>query len=176
MSEQITSIFSTVHASLRQESLNTGNLREVMKDKEHNVQLAGTVIAKITHVKALQEVKALADSFELPYKKPEKNETNHWYGTASLLISFITKLKVRINELRVGQGSFTVQKTEDTYKTVSTSYYGFYSVHHPLLEGITIPPEKKGSMAQSLGPLTSLICLARSENDQKYSKRRKAAI
>lgn len=58
----------------------------------------------------------------------------------------------------------------------STSYYGFYSVHHPLLEGISIPPEKKSGMAQSLGPLTSLICLARSDSDPKYSKRWRAAV
>lgn len=54
--------------------------------------------------------------------------------------------------------------------------YSFNSVHHLLLEGITISPENKVGMAQSLGPLTSLICIAKSENDQKYSKRWRAAV
>lgn len=50
------------------------------------------------------------------------------------------------------------------------SEYGFCPMHHILLEGVTILPEKKNDVARSLGPLTSLVCLAMSKNDQKCSK------
>lgn len=111
ISEQVTSIFSTIHATLRQESLNTGNLRQVMSGKVHSIQVNGIMLGTLTHVDASAVVKSMADSFGLEYRKPERSDTNHWHGTASPLISFIVMFKVRVNELRTGHGSFTVQKT-----------------------------------------------------------------
>lgn len=147
-----------------------------MEDKSYNIQSGGNMIGEMTHPTGLEIVKDIAHNFGLTYRKPNKDETNHWYGTAAPIISFLNMFKVRLNELRVGHGTFTIQKDAKSTRVTSSSYYGFYSVHHPLLEGITIPPEKKSRMAQSLRPLTSLICLARSDNDQKYSRRWRAAV
>lgn len=175
-SEQITSIFSTIHNCLRQESLSSGTLRTTMEDKKYSVQLGGVPLVEFEHKSLMARVEEIAKSFGLIYKKPSKDDSNHWYGTAAPMMSFMNMFKVRINELRVGHGSFVIQKDALCVKRTSSSCYGFFSVHHPLIEGVTIPPEKKSGMAQSLGPLTSLICLARSDDDQKYSRRWKAAV
>lgn len=102
------------------------------------------------HKSAMRLVKQIADEFGFKYVKPAKDDSNHWYGTAAPIISFMTVFNVRLNELRIRHGSFTIQKDSTSTRTTSTSYYGLYSVHHPLLEDITIPPEKKSGMAQSL--------------------------
>lgn len=176
ISEQVTSIFVTIHTCLRQESLSSGDLRRTMEDKSYSIQTGGIVAGTMTHLEGIEIVKAIATDFGLIYTNPAKKDSNHWYGTAAPIISFLNMFKVRLVELNVGHGTFTTQKDANSTRVTSTSYYGFYSVHHPLLEGISIPPEKKSGMAQLLGPLTSLICLARSDNDQRYSNRWRAAV
>lgn len=176
VSEQVTSIFITIHTCLRQESLSSGSLRRTMEDKNHVIQIEGNDVGMMQHADGIEIVQQIAKDFGLIYERPAREDTNHWYGTAAPIISFLHMFKVRLAELRVGHGTFTTQKDANATRVTSSSYYGFYSVHHPLLEGISIPPEKKSGMAQSLGPLTSLICLARSDSDPKYSKRWRAAV
>lgn len=52
--------------------------------------------------------------------------------------------------------------------------YGLMRQHHVLLEGSTFPPEKRSSMAQSIGPMTALLCYVRSE--EKYTKKWARAV
>jgi len=59
---------------------------------------------------------------------------------------------------------------------VSVAQYGFYPPHHINLEGISLPPEKKSGMAQSLGPLNCLISLAKSDPERKYTSRWRSAV
>lgn len=176
VSEQISSIFATAHTCLRQESLSTGNLRSTMEGKSYTIQSEGNTSKELSHEFIVSLVKEIATNFKLVYSKPKRDDNNHWYGTAAPIISLINMFKVRLTELRIGHGSFTVQKDAKVQRVVSTDEYGLKNVHRPLLEGIKIPPEKKSGMAQSLGPMTSLICLARSDNDQKYSKRWRSAV
>lgn len=142
VSEQITSIFVTTHTCLRQESLSSGNLRTTMEGKSYTIQSGGVSSKAIAYADILKSVSDMAKGFGLVYLKPTRNENNHWYGTAAPIIGFINMFKVRLTELRVGHGSFTIQKDSKTQRMVSSDEYGMKNVHHPLLEGITIPPEK----------------------------------
>jgi len=92
------------------------------------------------------------------------------------IISFMNLFKTRINELRVGHSSYTTKKVDGKTLNVSVSQYGFFAAHHILLEGISLPPEKKAGMAQSLGPLTALIQLAKSDPESKYTRRWRMAV
>lgn len=147
-----------------------------MKDKSHTVSVNKVASKSISHSTLDETVKTLAGSFGLEYSKPPKDDSNHWYGTISPIICFLNLFKTRINERRVGHGAFTTKKKDGTSFNVSVSQYGFYPAHHIMLEGITLTPERKSGMAQSLGPLTALISLAKSDPDNKYSKRWKMAV
>jgi len=105
------------------------------------------------HLDVLKVVKHIATLFGLNYLRPGREESNHWYGTAAPLFSFILIFKTRLNEFRVGHSVFTVSKDFQTNMIISVSQYGLNNVHHPLLEGITVAPERKSGIAQSLGPL-----------------------
>lgn len=176
LSQRMTRILSTLHSCLCQEELGSGSLRTTMKDKSYSLYVAGESKGSMKHTDCLKIVKNLANSFDLSYTKPKMEDTNHWFGTAALLLSFINMFKFRLNELRVGHSSFRIQKTATVNKTISVSQYGLYVIHHVLLEGITIPPKEKNVMAQYLGPLTSLICLSRSKKDLIYSQNWRSAV
>ncbi|KAG5870171.1 hypothetical protein JTB14_032463 [Gonioctena quinquepunctata] len=61
-------------------------------------------------------------------------------------------------------------KKGDKSKVFPVSTYGLNGSHHVLLEGCTFPPEKRGSMAQSLGPMTSFLLHVRTE--ETYRRKR----
>jgi len=83
VSQQVTSIFTTIHNCLRQEALVTGSLRTTMKDNDHQLVSGGKAIGKkLAHSALCKAVKEMASSFMIPYNKPNKDDTNHWYGTA----------------------------------------------------------------------------------------------
>lgn len=42
-------------------------------------------------------------------------------------------------------------------KIIELADYGWTTAHHPLCEMITFPPEKQGSMARTVGPLTQIF-------------------
>jgi len=176
VSQQVTSIFSTSHSCLRQTANGVGSLNKTMSEKNHQIQLGGNKLKMVPHVTCMELVKQIATSFKLEYSKPDKKDNNHWYGTAAPIIDFINMFRTRVNELRMGHSSFIIKKDSDKVKTVTVSQYGFWSAHHPYLEGVTLSPEKKSGMAQSLGPLTALICLAQSSSEGKYSERWKSAV
>lgn len=176
MSQQVTSIFCTVHHCLRQESLNSGELKTTMDAKSYSVSTAGKKDKEMSHKDMKAMIKELATSFSLPYSRPPPDDNNHWYGTISPLICFTNMFKVRMGELRIGHSAMVAKKTDGKTHYVAVSQYGFYPPHHINLEGISLPPEKKSGMAQSLGPLTCLISLAKSDPTHKYSQRWKSAV
>lgn len=147
-----------------------------MREKTHTIASDGSTSDEIKHEVLEDMVWELANSFGLTYSRPADNDTYHWYGTISPIICFINMFKTRVNELRIGHGSFVARKRDGQAFQVSVSQYGFYPAHHIFLEGISLTPERKAGMAQSLGPLTSLICLSKSDPDNKYSKRWKQPV
>lgn len=53
--------------------------------------------------------------------------------------------------------------------------YGLTSEYHILLEGLTVPPSRKSSLAQSLGPMTIMIMLLNQKGNERYEKKWKDA-
>ncbi|CAG4939126.1 unnamed protein product [Colias eurytheme] len=68
-----------------------------------------------------------------------------------------------MKELRLGHDKMPVSKKDDVMQEVPVKKYGLNGAHHILLEGSTFPPEKRSSMAQSMGPMTAYLCMIRSE-------------
>lgn len=176
VSQQITSIFGMVHNCLRQESLSIGALKTAMEARSHLITSGSTKSKEVKHTEIKAMIKELAKSFKLEYSRPKSDDNNHWYGTVSPILSFINMFKVRLGELRIGHSSMIAKKSDGKVSYVAVSQYGFYPPHHINLEGISLPPEKKSGMAQSLGPLTCLISLAKGDADSKYTKRWKSAV
>lgn len=176
ISQQVTSIVMTVHNSTRQEAIGSGTMRAAMDARTHVVHSGTNTFTGMKHTVAKDLMKKIANAHGFKYGRPDKSDSNHWFGTISPLLCFIHLYKVRATELRVGHSKMTLKKEGDTTRMVSMSQYGLSGAHHILLEGISIPPEKRAGMAQSLGAMTSWVALNRSENDNKYSKRWKSAV
>lgn len=70
-----------------------------------------------------------------------------------------------------------ISKTANETKAIKVSQYGLSPAHHCLLDGISFPPHKRSSLAQSIGPLTQLIMVHRSQSTPSYAGRwRKATF
>lgn len=54
---------------------------------------------------------------------------------------------------RTSCDTITISKTANETKAVKVSQYGLSPAHHCLLDGISFPPHKRSSLAQSIGPL-----------------------
>ncbi|KAK9880152.1 hypothetical protein WA026_010022, partial [Henosepilachna vigintioctopunctata] len=62
-----------------------------------------------------------------------------------------------------------IGRNGDSTQSFPVEKYGLNGSHHILLEGCTYPPEKRSSMAQSVGPMTAMLCHIRTE--EKYRKK-----
>lgn len=115
----------------------------------------------------LQPGKKLYSRVGLEYKNYDKDDKNNLYGTMGPYLNFFGTWGLRLNELRIGHSLMPVSKEADgTARLVEVKKYGLNGSHHILLEGCTFPPERRSSMAQSLGPMTAMLCMLR--NTGKY--------
>ncbi|KAG5870170.1 hypothetical protein JTB14_032462 [Gonioctena quinquepunctata] len=96
-------------------------------------------------------------------------DKDNWYGTAAPYIDSFVGNGLRMNELRLGHNTMPIIKEGDKSKVFPVGKYGLNGSHHVLLEGYTFPPEKRGSMVQSLGPMTSFLLHVR--KGEKYRRK-----
>lgn len=115
-------------------------------------------------------------SFKMKYLKPKDEEKNHWFGVAAPLLTYLCAHKLRRDELRVGHANVPVNKTTGAESYIRTDAYGMQSAHHILLEGISFTPEKRSSMNQSLGPITTAIMVAKHGNSVQFGEKWKDAL
>lgn len=113
---------------------------------------------------------------KLKYIKPTDGEKNYWFGIIAPLLSYLCAHKLRRDEIRVGHDKIPTNKTGDTESFILTEAYGMQSAHHILLEGISFPPEKRSSMTQSLGPMTTAIMVAKNGNNLQFGKKWRDAL
>lgn len=85
-----------------------------------------------------------------------------WFGICGPYLNFLTGFGLRMRELRLGHSEFPYSKQGGVSNSYSIQRFGLTRVHHILLEGIRFPPERRSSMAQSLGPMTALLCYLQS--------------
>lgn len=171
----ISSILETGHRLLRQRANGMGTLSDRMATIQPTIKYL-QIERKMTWEGVCSILSTTHNKFGLSYTRPGLRDTTHWWGTASPFWQFICGFTLRENELRVGHSNFTVRKTAGVESTVAVEAYGLSGAHHVLLEGISFPPEKKSSMAQSMGSMTAMIMLARHGSEERYgAKWRNAA-
>lgn len=90
-------------------------------------------------------------------------------------LSYCCAWSFRLKELRTGHGRFVISKKDQKECEARVSDFGLKARHHVLLEGITFPPEGRASMAQTVGPMTTLISLAGENKRSVYGKKHKDA-
>lgn len=103
------------------------------------------------------------------WKKYGTEDKSNWFGVSGPYLNFFTGFGLRMKELRIGHSNMPHSKSDDVMKSVPVAKYGLYGCHRILLEGCTFPPEKRSSMSQSLGCMTSLLCYLKSSAD--YEKK-----
>lgn len=118
---------------------------------------------------ATKIIEEAAKDAELEFKRYNMTDKENWYGTAAPYIDFFLGNGLRITELRIGHTNMPISKQNDQTKCFPVEKYGFNGSHHVLLEGSTFPPEKRCSMAQSVGPGTAMLLHIRT--DAKYGKK-----
>ncbi|CAB3225845.1 unnamed protein product [Arctia plantaginis] len=93
-------------------------------------------------------------------------------------LDMISAYSLRTNELRLGHNNMPITKADGIHKSFPVSKYGLSGAHHLLLEGTSFPPERRSSIAQSLGPMTAWLRMIRSEGiyRRKYASAVKRAM
>lgn len=110
------------------------------------------------------------------FSKPRDGDKNHWFGIAAPLLTYLCAHKLRMDELRVEHATMPVKRSGGVESYIGTKSYGMTSAHHILLEGISFLPEKRSSMAQSLGPMTTAIMVAKNGNSVQFGQKWKDAL
>lgn len=123
----------------------------------------------------IKELEEILQWFGLKMEKPKADQKNHWWGTFLPYLSYCCAWSFRLKELRTGHGRFVISKKDQKETEVRVSDFGLKTRHHVLLEGVTFPPEGRASMAQSVGPMTTLISLAGENKRSVYGKKHKDA-
>nr|QMP82326.1 nucleocapsid protein [Phasmatodean orthomyxo-related virus OKIAV172] len=173
LGDQIHNILFTTYNVLRQHHNQTGgNLHARISSTDFKVQMQGVEYTKgredIYHI-----VGTVAHEEGIPFGKYENNNAANWYGIAGPLLNFLGGFALRRKELRLGHHTMPIEKRGNIERVVNLAQYGLYGAHHILCEGVTFPPEKRSSMAQSVGPMTSLLCYLKS--DRRFAEKWAAA-
>lgn len=161
---QIANVLFTCHNIQRQKAQEPGkkgNMDTKTEGKAFKFTIGGKGFTVAKDVAMTEVAKAFKENgFE--YKKFSTEDPDNWYGMAGPYIDFFVGFDYRLQELRMGHGEMSIRKEADGKETkFMVSKYGILPNHHILLEGIGFPPEKRASMAQSMGPLTALLCYLR---------------
>lgn len=166
----VTNAVFTTFNILRQKANNLTSAAETkaMKAGGHKITSQG-ITKTITHQDAEKLMRAAADEQNLKFEKYENTDKDNWYGTAAPYLDFFAGFQLRLKELRLGHNVMPISKENGKTKSVPVYRYGLNGSHHILLEGCTFPPERRSAMAQSLGPMTSLLLHIRT--DAKYRKK-----
>ncbi len=158
----------TLHRGMRHKSL----LIESAMRKQLDSTAKWVYFGKEENMTNVTAAKIMVDTlaiFKFTYAKPPENDRNHWWGTIGPILSIAMLNKVRRDELRVGHSEMSVGiDNQGRMKTVNIAQWGLGPEHHILLEGITMPPSKRSAIAQSVGPMTALITLAKQRSQEKF--------
>nr|QMP82394.1 nucleocapsid protein [Hemipteran orthomyxo-related virus OKIAV183] len=175
VSHAITSIIFTVHNYHRQMVTQTSsNMIKKTSATDFKITFNGKEISKTKEV-IFKIWLDLTKRLGLEYKVFAENDSTNWYGTMGPYLNFFAAWGLRLTEGRTGHGKMPTGKLADgTIKNVSMDRYGLVGAHHILLEGNTFPPERRASMAQSLGPMTAFMCMINSEG--KYRNKWENAV
>lgn len=164
VSTQVTNIIFTLHTFCRQRSMGKTDtnvarksaattLTITYKGKAYN-QGRDPLLAKWEEAVAAQGLEC---------KRFAEGDQTNWYGTMGPYLDFFCGFGLRMKELRIGHDKMPITRADDVTTEFPVRKYGLNGAHHVLLEGCTFPPEKRSSMAQSVGPMTALLCMLRSE-------------
>lgn len=166
----------TLHNVLRQQS-NANKIGKLAEKVPESLTATIEGEAKTFDAKAaLDLVKVTMSLYGLDYKYDGPSPPE-WYGVAAPFLTFMSAFNNRMNEVRTGCDTMPISKTATETRAIKVSQYGLSPAHHCLLDGISFPPHKRSSLAQSIGPMTQLIMVHRSRSTPSYSGRwKKAAL
>ncbi|KAL1516594.1 hypothetical protein ABEB36_000489 [Hypothenemus hampei] len=103
----------------------------------------------------------------LSFKRYDMTDPENWYGIAAPYIDFFVANMLRLSELRTGDNLMPITRDGDRIRCFPVEKYELNGGHHILLEGCTFPPEKRGSMAQSVDPMTAMLHI---RTEEKYRR------
>lgn len=172
ISDQISGVLFTVYTLLRrtQNSADFGN----DKYRAYTAKIGDTDISIAT---IASEFKALNLQLDWMMATPIVNLLTAFKGFFDEVRTGVTKFQVRgdiatkIKRARTNATGRVELTPNDRH--VGLGYYGLTNQHIPLLQGITLPPERKTGLLKSLGPMTQCIMLI---NEKSYPQKLVEAV
>lgn len=158
----------TVHHILRQSSNPNaiGKLSEKVGDS-YTIH-RGVNQIQLARVLAHDQVTKVFEAYGLRYN-------DRPFPAPWLEMSFMSCFKHRMDEVRSGVGKFPIGMSGVNTLMADLTQFGLNSSHHIHCEGITYPPMKRSSIAQSVGPMTQLIMLYQARKNPRFSDKWKRA-
>lgn len=171
LTTQVTSVLCTPHLILRQSSNATGKLGDKIGENYfiHKGQQSVTVKKIDVH----ELVTKVFETYGLRYS--DQPFLAPWLGMIAPYLTFMSCFKHRMDEVRSGVGKFPIGMSGINTLMADLTQFGLNSSHHIHCEGITYPPMKRSSIAQSVGPMTQLIMLNQSRKNPRFSDKWKRA-
>ncbi|KAK4882280.1 hypothetical protein RN001_005599 [Aquatica leii] len=164
LSSQISSIIFTLHNYHRQAfTVASSNLRTKAVSNAFKVQFMGKEYS-LTFEEADKIYMREVEIQGLVYRKYDLKDGANWYGTMGPYLELTGAFALRMKEVRLGHGKMPIGRNNaGDVVQCNVSEYGLSGAHHILLSGSTFPPERRTSMAQSLGPMTILLSMIRTQ-------------
>lgn len=177
IAQEAASIFRSVHEKLRKSNgiISEEGIPGSALAKECTTSVLGVETKYNGAIIAIELKKIALKHFAFDYTIDRKSNPNNWFSTMSPVVTFMSTFKNRIEELRLGTTTFVSGKRQADKAPIkgSLKMLGFEDHHAPLFEGISYPPEIRGTMLKSLGPGTQLVCLMKNTDATyvpKYTK------
>lgn len=172
ISDQISGVLFTVYTLLRR----TQNSADFGNDK-YRAYTAKIGETDINIAAIATEFKALNLQLDWMMATPIVNLLTAFKGFFDEVRTGVTKFQVRgdiatkIKRARTNT-SGRIELTPND-RNVGLAYYGLTNQHIPLLQGITLPPERKTGLLKSLGPMTQCVMLI---NEKSYPQKLVEAV
>lgn len=172
ISDQISGVLFTVYTLLRR----TQNSADFGNDK-YRAYTAKIGETDINIAAIATEFKALNLHLDWMMATPIVNLLTAFKGFFDEVRTGVTKFQVRgdiatkIKRARTNT-SGRIELTPND-RNVGLAYYGLTNQHIPLLQGITLPPERKTGLLKSLGPMTQCVMLI---NEKSYPQKLVEAV
>nr|DBA44342.1 TPA_asm: nucleocapsid [Diachasmavirus orthomyxi] len=172
---QVHNILFSVFNVLRQIARGAGKGKEALiKSTGCTVTYKGKVY-NVSYDVVKPIVEDCARKQGLIFQKFDINSKENWYSTACPIMDLYALYGMRVDEQRLGYSTVTIGKdgADGPVLDCATAQWGIKRQHDILCDGLNYAPEKKSSLAQSLGPMTIMWMLSRAQGP--YQKKWKDA-
>lgn len=173
LSDEIAGMLSTIFTAMRKKAI---SVEAASKYLEYKAEISGT---EISIKDIVTEAEAQGIDFDFMMATPIMNLLTCFKAFFDEVRTGVTKFQVREEVIkksikrRTGGQTTAITRLKPEEKVQNISQFGLTNQHIPLLQGITLPPERRTGLMRSLGPMAQCVLLV---NETTYPDKLTQAV